>query len=531
MILFIMIVSTSLFSDEDINIGIVYVESGRPDLAVISFKRHLEEDITPEEKAVTLYNLATAYMNEGSLSQAEKVFHEINSDAISSGVVKQSLLYNQALCYLQLAERAVLLDGEDEKTKIAEYVKQAKAIMPLLDKRVEQAIQEEILFIYDLAEQKGMITAHSEVVDFLYAQERLLLSYLDLTKEPTLYSEAVRELILRRTGITLPKVSGIELVEAIDKARFLLEVSDKKGASDIKKAFELTCEAEILASSKQNTQLKSEFWKKRKEDDTHYLQEKLTEKIKNSPASTDIPLLKNVLAKTKGDIFEAYLLFDPVACLQFEIREVKKEYSKEALLALISSWKSIQTVLNLPPQSVSELDKLLSELLGNLFPEQKSAFLAAIEYWLFYAKNGFEKDPKEALQFAITFEEKALQCKENNERIEEVTLNMLAGLGRHPIAKTHLEEIQALSQTVQNGSTSSSMYILAHKQVIEFLKKILKENEKAEQQESSASKAIPTKNKWMISPNEAAEYIEEMERDDKSGKEPVRRVSGVKYPW
>lgn len=532
LIVLLILATANLLSDEDINIGIVYVESGRPDLAVLSFKRHLEEDLTPEERAVTLYNLGSAYMSEGSLSQAEKVFHEVNSDAISSPIVKQSLLYNQALCFLQLAERAVLLEGEDKKAKITEYVKQAEAIMPLLDKKVVQAMEEEILFIHALSEQKGMISAHNEVMDFLYRQEQLLLSYLELSSEPTLYSEAIRDLIFRRTGIVLPKVSGTELVQAIDEKRFLLDVSDQKDSSEnIKRAFENSCRAEILSFSEKSTPFQRQFWKKRVEDDTHALQEMLLKKIKNPPPHTDVQLLKSVYAKTKGDLFEAYLLFDPIACLQFEIEQLKKEFSKELLHIAISSFQSIQKALHLPHKNVSELNTLLSALLGDLFPEQKNAFIAAIEYWLFYGEGGFEKDPKAALQFAITFEEKALQCKENNERIEEVTVNMLAGLRAHSLAKTHLEEIDALSQAVQNGSESSGMYILAHKQVLEFLKKILKENEKAEKEESSLSKAKPTKNKWTISSDEAAEYIEEMERDDKSGKEPIQRVSGVKYPW
>src|SRR5438445_6783322 len=94
-------------AEATISRGIEYYLAGRMDLAESEFQSLLKEDLSKEEKAVVLYNLATTYLSENFLNEATQYFNEIQMDAISSPEIRASIAKNKAICALKFAERYI----------------------------------------------------------------------------------------------------------------------------------------------------------------------------------------------------------------------------------------------------------------------------------------------------------------------------------------------------------------------------------------------------------------------------------------
>ncbi|MDB6081938.1 MAG: hypothetical protein JWO53_1210 [Chlamydiia bacterium] len=479
--LLLAVLPVMLFAQENMNIGISYFQSKRADLAVPFFKSRLEEkDLSEEERQVTLYNLGAALLLEGSLSEAYQVLHEVNLEEISSPLVRQSVLYNQAFSALQLAERAHLLSGSNNKQQAREYLIEVKKLLPLLDEVPRKAIQEEMLAIELSLLQKESISSPEEILAFLYQEEQSLLCYTIKSKPIEIYSQAIRENIFRRTGIQLPQVAGLDLAATIDRFRTRLEIANAKSSHDeIERLLEICTEAEVCSELvEQDT-----FWKQRNVENRAYLKEILNQRIKAPRAQDSTAILKKFLKRCEGlrsadcllyyrllkkspselieDLYmqnkpsplyfevakdiltgnarvyldvaekqwrdprallDLYLEVNFINCLQFQINQLKKNLRtasfSDELHLLSSSWKKIEQKTEQSGLRVyaSQVDTALLQISTTPDLLIRQLRLAEIEYWLLYSQKQSKESLEKIVRFGVFFERLAFQQK--NKKIE-----------------------------------------------------------------------------------------------------------------
>ena len=86
---------------DTIDQALVYLEAGRPDLADELFTKLLAQNLTPDEKATVLFDMATLRALDGHTAEAIKLYDQINA---SDQNLESAANYNRALCLLEVAK-------------------------------------------------------------------------------------------------------------------------------------------------------------------------------------------------------------------------------------------------------------------------------------------------------------------------------------------------------------------------------------------------------------------------------------------
>lgn len=108
---------------DTIDQALVYIEAGRPDVADELFAKLLTQNLTPDEKATVLFDMATIRALGGRTAEAIKLYDQVNT---SDQNLESAANYNRALCLLEVAK-------EKEDSQAIEMATEAiKAVKPSL---------------------------------------------------------------------------------------------------------------------------------------------------------------------------------------------------------------------------------------------------------------------------------------------------------------------------------------------------------------------------------------------------------------
>ena len=326
----------SFIAQVDISRGIDYFHAGRLDLAKSHFEALLKEELTYEERATVLYNLATTYLSDGFLNEAEHYFSEIDIEQISSKILQQSAAENRAICSLKMAERLIAFGPQgvsliDLNAEINQHIKKAEDSLSFLVNPQKSSIMQEIERLKLLLEDSQQEWAIQEkplnlrfewMVAYLERKENELISYLLLNANSELYQDAIRNDVLKKftlilghffeekkmnkeeKGLVIESILGEirdiktkaawQLCSAFESLRFELQlINTNSDSEEIKKVIELTIEAKSLAEFS-NREKERAFWQREQKERIEFFRPFIQEKIN---------MLIELKAKKPNDLF------------------------------------------------------------------------------------------------------------------------------------------------------------------------------------------------------------------------------------
>jgi hypothetical protein len=215
---FLVFVLATLLADPEVELelGINYFLAGRKDLAKDAFTKILQQNLKTEERAAVLYDLATTLLQEGALSDAKKIFDQLEYMPIQSQILKESIQKNQVICTLELIKRELHSPQQTSDTGMAyEIETQISKLEKMLPKYKQLPFYEALVdelgklnlqfdnfkFLQKLA-GKSMSDELLIMIGYLYRKQRELLSYLSASQDITAYVVAL-------SGDILPKLQLI----------------------------------------------------------------------------------------------------------------------------------------------------------------------------------------------------------------------------------------------------------------------------------------------------------------------------------
>jgi len=563
MVLLIFGCATALHGADTMLQGIQDYMAGSSDLATAHFREHLREKISEEERQVTLYNLATSLASTHAYESARKIFEEIDPRSISSKIVYEALLTNEALLLIKIGKPDSILEAETIAKELNDSLRArvleeaAIARMQLASQQVKYkpiALQEEIAELFWYLKGGGDDALYFKQVrafvpeaagsswdlltsllqksfadqtangDLLAALEFYMMLELDemwpvFQKEKTRCREAIRQLIDR-------KLSRAETLENA-LLKILKSHLREKSAKELLQIYKLFYEKEEA--------LYQMIFEDRV--DAKYAHEVLYEKLRFSDKKEAASYLNQ--AKKSGSEKEALLLswlsFDKESCLKYQL----SHFSATRLSLFLFSWKKIRESIQ-PPARVKAVDEL-SQLLQDFVTKKQDVkvLLLALQYWLFYDQ---QKDGSALLPFGVQFERQAIGVQRGDASVaRRVTLELLQKVQNMKLSASLAQETKVVQSIVQENA-QFEMQRAIHSRVVELLEKIARVNQKRENENKSdqehaedpksQDRASMKPVNLKIGAEDALQLLQNMQELDQDDKKPMpASTSGVEYPW
>ena len=369
--------SSGLAQGQDtVSQGINYYFANRPDLAVKEFETLLQEKLSPEEKQVILYDIATALLAEGFLNEADHYFDEIDPALIVSPKVTQSYYFNRALCAVQIAKRAIELGPQglsliDLYNETRGFIKKAENSALQLEAPKNGALFQEIQHVQmrlSSAQLEWTIKEQSQSFrmdwfsEYLFRRVNELTTYQLSKGQRQLYEVAIVQDVMKNFTLflgaifegksTLVPTAIVEnkkqilashewqLIQALEALRFLLVLySAKNDEMQIEKGLELIVEAHAYATIFKSQIEQQALWQNVEKQRTDFFLQLLEEKKHEASSSFKIIFQKMLLNKLR----EHLLKFGPEDTLKYYRLLCKNE--NESFEKLCFSQKESRTAL------------------------------------------------------------------------------------------------------------------------------------------------------------------------------------------
>jgi hypothetical protein len=571
-LVFLLFFIPSTLQAADLRQGISYFEEKQYDLAKASFHKELKGPLSPEERAIILYNLGTVCLEEGQYEEALRYFSDVVVESLSHEE-KAAFYQNFSLCQIYFARNLLLLMKGIPPPGVEEALSKAEVMMKFLDSKKKKALHEEILITR--AEASRQLESFQNRTPFLVIEEELL-SLIETRKDISLYKAAILEQLERRIPGFREKYSKLpseKLLEALDDARKAQEMNEAPSHKRLERALELAVEAETMAALDR----RGGFWEKRKDAARSAIKQLLEVegeeigRLRNRFATAcakDLlsyyragreplnTLMKTLLIKKEATKGEFWALKDRLGNLYLQYCErLEKEWPKKdalidlwllldprdcffSLLAagvadpnafivdkITASYEKIKEQI-VPKEKMSAVDLRVRELSRNdkkIIP----LLLLGIQYELLYS-DLYQEKFSEFLKFCKKYEKRAVKYEGNNFAIvSDTTRKMLDAMRQKKLPKELDKEAENL--TLLSQSTAPLVFIFFHEEVLKFIDKITEHMQEKQREAKEEAVQIPSKAEPVL-PDQSIRNVLRMQEDDTMKKSEQKRRE-VPRPW
>jgi hypothetical protein len=182
-VLSLLLCAIPVFADvhpsDKIDQAVVYIEAGRGDVAEGLLRKLLNEDLSPDERATVLFDIATLRVFDGQRAAALELYDQIDT---SNETLISSVNYNRALCLLEMAK-----EKQDRELAIRAKVSlnQVKE-SALVSKSMLTGAYEAFFSVLDMIQKTEMLAAVEKqnkndlLQDFFEYQQTQFLMLLEL---------------------------------------------------------------------------------------------------------------------------------------------------------------------------------------------------------------------------------------------------------------------------------------------------------------------------------------------------------------